>query len=282
MAVYRIRVPEQMRRWRQSMVLTASAFAMAAAALFFACRYAPFSTSLWMCVTVFSVLAAGVALLCVAMLFRSASMRRLYASWEYEITPEGVSSYHSATVGGHFTTLALAGSQQDRSHEDQPGYRFYARRELTGFESHPDGSIVVLARFWPTRLAIPAVVEQLDQLRQELLFLGLPEIRRSPWSRSVRRAAGIAFLLLLLFCSCYLFLGTNAMGVIASGVVYLAFFAWSALVSRRSSGNRRLSGQRLQFLTVAVMLLVVGLRIWTVTHPRPLHRATTTLSVPQK
>lgn len=271
-----------MRHWRRSMVLMASIFTLAAVAFFVARRYAPFSTSLSMCMTAFFALAAGGALFCVAMLFRSGAMRRSYASWEYEITPEGVSSYHSGAAGSHFTTLALGRSPQSRSHEDEPGYRFYARRELVGFESHPDGSITVLARFWPTRLAIPAVVDQVGQLRQELIFLGLPEIRRNPWNRSVRRAAGLVSFLLFVFCSVYLFLGTNAPGVVASGAVCLVFFAGSALVSSRSLRSRDAAGQKLQFLTVAIMFLVVGFRMWTVTHPHPPHPVTTILSAPRK
>lgn len=145
--------------------------------------------------------------------------------------------------------------------------QFLPRAHIRHFESAPDGRILIRGRWSHGAIAVPQSLDGGDRLRQELLDLGVPEIRRKSLGWSLHRCADWSLGIPVACAILYMFEGSIPWLVLACTLVSCSYTFWNSWVARRLREGR---WRRSEFLAVllAVFFLYFGTtHAWHLAHP---------------
>jgi hypothetical protein len=207
--------------------------------------------------------------ICLILLLNPKSMTQAREAFEYVVNRSGVGR---VPIGTEYIDephpIVINPTQTSDSVEVQPrlGSDFLPANTITGFEIRSNGALVLRAKPWPRRLVVPPYLNDIGGFRQELTEMGVPEVRLRGLSGFLDNRATFLALLLGLFCSAYIFLGRSILGISLAAVVCLVFMVLPYVLPKRFPRNC-LKPQIV--LLIMLMLFIIGMRIWTVSHPRP-------------
>ncbi len=275
MAIYRARPlsREQIRKQKlaaaQILMLT---LALSLIICFYGGRYEAALPELRMALFAFLPFFALVLAFCATVLLNSKSMGRWREDIEYEISPLGVSSFRAGMDGSTSLALNLTQTLDAAQRQSRSGSNFLLAETICSFESQTNGTLLLRAKPWPRRLAVPRCLSDLEGFRRELLEMGIPEIRVSGLKIFGRRCGLLSMLLLVVFCCGYMFMGKNLYGVILATAVYVLMMLTTYAMARRSSDDRFRSLCLPRTATMSLLLLLVAFRVWTLSHPHPEQR----------
>lgn len=182
----------------------------------------------------------------------------------YEITPEGVRVYSGVeTCDPELLELDTLPPRKRRHSQ------FLPLKFIEDFEERPNGGIAVRGRFGHGTIVVPASLDGLDLLCQQLLDLGIPEVRHTPLSRLAEGttlwAATAAFVVLFTYSIAW---GKIPWVVMGSGVLCSVFIAGAWWIARRLHEGRFLNAGLVFLVFAAFFLYQSGSRAWHLAHPR--------------
>lgn len=214
--------------------------------LFLSLCYQPVASRIWaVCVvnsiaslSFFAAIFSGLAMLGLRRGLRNSQRQ------EFEVTPAGI-------------------SRRDPNLPDL----FVPIEDVVSFHMR-SGSLLIRLRKNPRLLLVPATIAGIDQFRQELTAMGVPQTATTSL-RMTTILKLLAIFFLMGVCGAMLFWGKNPILIGAAGLCYVAFQVWFMRQGKSNPYVLRKPRQWGWLVVAALWLFVVVMRVERAAHRRP-------------